>query len=136
MSEGRRARPQRHPRRSILDGHAGGANCACSAWQRLRQGLFSRRGRSARLRRAARSACSRERQGPAYSYVIHHRPVPGFTPPYGDRRRRTGGGAAHDDHITRLPADPRALELDMAVEVAFEKLDDEITLPLFRPARR
>jgi hypothetical protein len=29
-----------------------------------------------------------------------------------------------------------ALELDMPVEVAFEKLDDEITLPLFRPARR
>jgi hypothetical protein len=24
----------------------------------------------------------------------------------------------------------------MPVEVAFEKLDDEITLPLFRPARR
>jgi hypothetical protein len=33
-------------------------------------------------------------------------------------------------------ADPRALELDMPVEIAFEKLDDEITLPLFRPARR
>jgi len=28
------------------------------------------------------------------------------------------------------------LELDMPVEIAFEKLDDEITLPLFRPARR
>jgi hypothetical protein len=26
------------------------------------------------------------------------------------------------------------LQLDMPVEVAFEKLDDEITLPLFRPA--
>jgi hypothetical protein len=25
------------------------------------------------------------------------------------------------------------LQLDMALEVAFEKLDDEITLPLFRP---
>jgi uncharacterized protein len=31
---------------------------------------------------------------------------------------------------------PEALELDMPVEVAFEKLDDEITLPIFRPARR
>jgi hypothetical protein len=28
------------------------------------------------------------------------------------------------------------LELDMPVEVAFEKLDDDITLPLFRPVRR
>jgi hypothetical protein len=26
--------------------------------------------------------------------------------------------------------------INMPVEVAFEKLDDEITLPLFRPARR
>jgi hypothetical protein len=28
------------------------------------------------------------------------------------------------------------LQLDMPVEVAFEKLDDQITLPLFRPAAR
>jgi len=34
------------------------------------------------------------------------------------------------------PQTPEALQLDMPVEVAFEKLDDEITLPLFRPARR
>jgi hypothetical protein len=26
-------------------------------------------------------------------------------------------------------------KLDLALEVAFKKLDDEITLPLFRPAR-
>ena len=30
---------------------------------------------------------------------------------------------------------PEALELDMKLEVAFEKLDDKITLPLFRPAK-
>jgi hypothetical protein len=29
-----------------------------------------------------------------------------------------------------------ATELDLPFEVAFERLDDEITLPLFRPARR
>ena len=39
-------------------------------------------------------------------------------------------------NITGCPQTPEALELDMPVEVAFEKLDDEITLPLFRPARR
>jgi hypothetical protein len=37
-------------------------------------------------------------------------------------------------NITGCPQTPEALELDMPVEVAFEKLDDEITLPLFRPA--
>jgi hypothetical protein len=31
---------------------------------------------------------------------------------------------------------PEALELDMPVEVAFESLDDDITLPLFRPVPR
>ena len=30
---------------------------------------------------------------------------------------------------------PEALELDMKLEVAFEPLDDAITLPLFRPAK-
>jgi hypothetical protein len=39
-------------------------------------------------------------------------------------------------NITQCPQTPEALQLDMPVEVAFEKLDDEITLPLFRPARR
>ena len=37
-------------------------------------------------------------------------------------------------NITGCPQTPEALQLDMPVEVAFEKLDDEITLPLFRPA--
>ena len=30
--------------------------------------------------------------------------------------------------------DPEGIEIDMQVEVVFEKLDDEITLPKFRPA--
>jgi hypothetical protein len=38
-------------------------------------------------------------------------------------------------NITDCPQTPEALELDMPVEIAFEKLDDEITLPLFRPAK-
>src|SRR6266849_6357228 len=38
-------------------------------------------------------------------------------------------------NITQCPQTPEALELDMPLEVAFEKLDDEITLPLFRPAK-
>jgi hypothetical protein len=36
-------------------------------------------------------------------------------------------------NITGCPQTPEALQLDMPVEIAFEKLDDEITLPLFRP---
>jgi uncharacterized protein len=40
-------------------------------------------------------------------------------------------GAADD-----CPQAPEALQADMPVEVGSEKLDDEIALPLFRPARR
>ena len=39
-------------------------------------------------------------------------------------------------NIVECPQTPEALVLDMPVEVAFEKMDDEITLPLFRPAKR
>jgi hypothetical protein len=39
-------------------------------------------------------------------------------------------------NITDCPQTPEALLLDMPVEVAFAKLDDEITLPLFRPAAK
>ena len=37
-------------------------------------------------------------------------------------------------NATQCPQTPEALQLDMPVEVVFEKLDDAITLPLFRPA--
>ena len=30
---------------------------------------------------------------------------------------------------------PEALELDMKLEVAFQKVDDTLTLPVFRPAK-
>ena len=38
-------------------------------------------------------------------------------------------------NIIECPQTPEALELDMPLEVAFEKIDDKITLPLFRPAK-
>src|SRR3954453_20711744 len=70
------------------------------------------------------------------SYVIHHRPVPVFTPPYAIAVVELEEGPRMMTNITDCAQTPEALELDMPVEVAFEKLDDEITLPLFRPARR
>ena len=38
-------------------------------------------------------------------------------------------------NIVDCPQTPEALELDMKLEVTFEKLDDKITLPQFRPAK-
>jgi uncharacterized OB-fold protein len=70
-----------------------------------------------------------------YSYVIHHRPAPGFTPPYAIAVVELAEGPRMMTNIVDCPQTPEALELDMKLEVAFEKLDDKVTLPMFRPAK-
>ena len=71
-----------------------------------------------------------------YSYVINHRPAaPGFTPPYAIAVVELDEGPRMMSNILDCPQTPEALVLDMKLEVAFEKLDDKITLPLFRPAK-
>jgi uncharacterized OB-fold protein len=74
-------------------------------------------------------------KGRLYSYVIHHRPVPGFTPPYAIAVVELEEGPRLMSNITGCPQTPDALQLDMGLEVAFEKLDDEISLPVFQPAK-
>ena len=75
-------------------------------------------------------------KGKLYSYVINHRPAaPGFTPPYAIAVVELDEGPRMMSNIVDCPQTPEALELDMKLEVAFEKLDDKITLPLFRPAK-
>ena len=74
-------------------------------------------------------------KGRLYSYVIHHRQVPGFDPPYAIAVVELDEGPRMMTNITGCPQTPEALVLDMKVEVAFEKQDDAITLPLFRPAK-
>ncbi len=70
-----------------------------------------------------------------YSYVIHHRPVPGFTPPYAIAVVELDEGPRMMTNIVECPQTPEALALDMPVEVVFEAQNDKITLPLFRPAK-
>jgi uncharacterized OB-fold protein len=73
-------------------------------------------------------------KGVLWSYVIHHRPAPGFTPPYSIAVVQLEEGPRMLTNIVDCPQTPEALALDMPVEVSFEKQDDTITLPLFRPA--
>ena len=70
-----------------------------------------------------------------HSYVIHHRKVPGFTPPYAIAVVELAEGPRMMTNIIDSPQTPEALVLDMQLEVAFEKLDDKISLPVFRPAK-
>jgi uncharacterized OB-fold protein len=74
-------------------------------------------------------------KGKLYSYVIHHRPAPGFTPPYSIAVVELDEGPRMMTNIVDCPQTPEALELDMRLEVKFEKLDEQITLPLFRPSK-
>jgi uncharacterized OB-fold protein len=70
-----------------------------------------------------------------HSYVIHHRPAPGFTPPYAIAVVELEEGPRMMTNIVDCPQTPEALVLDMPLEVAFTPLDDAITLPLFRPIK-
>ena len=69
-----------------------------------------------------------------YSYVIHHRKVPGFVPPYSIAVVQLAEGPRMMTNIVDCPQTPEALQLDMPLQVSFAPLDDAITLPLFRPA--
>lgn len=69
-----------------------------------------------------------------FSYVIHHRPAPGFTPPYAIAVVELEEGPRLMTNIVECPQTPEALQLDMPLVPHFEKMSDDITLPLFKPA--
>ena len=69
-----------------------------------------------------------------HSYVISHRPAPGFVPPYSIAVVELEEGPRMMTNIVGCPQTPEALVLDMPLAVRFEQIDDEISLPLFAPA--
>jgi uncharacterized OB-fold protein len=71
-----------------------------------------------------------------YSYVIHHRAAPGFVPPYSIAVVQLEEGPRMMTNIVEVEQTPEALQLDMPLEVVFQRMTDEISLPLFRPAGR
>jgi hypothetical protein len=75
-------------------------------------------------------------RGFLYSYVINHLPSPGFeNGPYAIAVVELEEGPRLMSNILDCAQTPEALQLDMALEVTFEKLTDDITLPQFRPAK-
>ena len=71
-----------------------------------------------------------------YSYVIHHRPAPGFVPPYSIAVVQLEEGPRMMTNIVQVAQTSEALQLDMRLEVVFERMNDDISLPLFRPTAR
>jgi len=70
-----------------------------------------------------------------YSYVINHRPAPGFEAdaPYAIAVVQLEEGPRMMTNLVGVDPTPEALELDMALQVAFEQRGD-VSLPVFGPA--
>jgi len=69
------------------------------------------------------------------TYVIHHRKVPGFEPPYAIAVVKLAEGPRMMTNIVECPQTPEALQLDMPLEVVFAQQNDAISLPFFRPTK-
>ena len=70
-----------------------------------------------------------------YSYVINHRPAPGFEDdgPYAIAVVQLAEGPRMMANIVGVPNTPEELVLDMPLQVMFERRGD-MTLPMFAPA--
>jgi uncharacterized OB-fold protein len=68
-----------------------------------------------------------------YSYVINHRPHPAFDGPYSIAVVQLEEGPRMMTNIINVEQTPEALVLDMPLEVIFEELDEQISLPYFQP---
>jgi uncharacterized OB-fold protein len=74
-------------------------------------------------------------KGTLYSFVINHRPAPGFGPdPYVIAVVELEEGPRMMSNLIDIDADPDKVHCDMAVEIAYLDVTDEVTLPQFRPA--
>ncbi len=74
-------------------------------------------------------------KGRLYSYIINHMPAPGYTPPFVVAVVELEEGPRVMTNIVDCPQTPEAMQLDMPLEVTFERLNDDIALPQFKPAR-
>ena len=73
-------------------------------------------------------------RGTLYTYSIQYRAqAPGFLPPYVTAIVQLEEGPRMLTNLVGIEPDPEQIRCDMPVEVVFEDLTDEISLPMFRP---
>ena len=76
-------------------------------------------------------------RGTLHTFSIVHR---GPTPPFRDRSPyitaivELDGGARFPTNLVEVEPDPAVVKVGMPVELVFEDLDENISLPMFRPA--
>ena len=76
-------------------------------------------------------------KGTLHTFAIVHRgPTPAFRDkaPYVTAVVELQGGARMPTNLVEIDPDPEVIKCGMALEVTFEKLDDNISLPMFRPS--
>ncbi len=76
-------------------------------------------------------------KGTLYSFQIAHRALnPNFKipPPYILAMVELEEGPRLMSNLINIEADPAIVKIGMAVEVVYEKQNDEVTIPLFQPA--
>ena len=73
-------------------------------------------------------------RGTLHTYVINHRPAKGFTAPYVIAVVDLAEGPRMLSNVVTDGAPrPEDLRIDMALEVVFDRVTADITLPRFRP---
>jgi uncharacterized OB-fold protein len=74
-------------------------------------------------------------RGKLYTFSIQYRPqAPGFKPPYVTAIVQLDEGPRVMTNLIDVEPEPDNIRCDMQVEVVFQDMSDEITLPMFRPA--
>ena len=75
-------------------------------------------------------------KGKLYSYVINHRPAPGFEEeaPYVIAVVELDEGPRMLSNLIDIEPAPEAVQVDMPVEILFQDVDEETTMFKFRPA--
>lgn len=76
-------------------------------------------------------------KGTLETYVINHRPAPGFQDdaPYVMAVVTLEEGPRMFTNLVNVEPEPSSLPVDMALEVVYDDVTDEITLPKFQPAQ-
>ena len=72
-------------------------------------------------------------RGKLYSFVINHRAAPGFVAPYIIAVVELEEGPRMMTNLIEVEPDPEMVRCEMQVEIVFDDVDDDFTLPRFRP---
>jgi hypothetical protein len=81
------------------------------------------------------SAFTASGKGKLHTFIVNYRPAPGFEAdaPYAIAVVELDEGPRLMTNLVGVEQSPEALRADMPVELAPERVTDEITLPKFRP---